>query len=519
MTVERFRRLATSWRAFLLAVAALAFLARIVAVLRAGGLGGDFGYDDGVYYASAAAFVHGLVPYRDFVVVQPPGILVLLAPFAAIGQVTGDATGIALARVAFMLLGALSAVFVTVLAARIVRPAGVVAGLLYAIWPVAVTFERTTILIPPQSTLMLGALVVLGAGTATWAPQLPARRAGLAGAALGFAGAIQLWAAVPTAAIGLWLVAGAVRHPERRRALGGFVAGGVLALTAVAGPFLVAAGWPMVRQVVLDQLARPSMDLGVLSRLRPMAIGSASGLARVVMPNPVVVVVAAAALALAGVAAVTSPRARVFVGIGLAQVAFLLTANVFFPHYGSWAGPMESITFGVAAAAVLAGLRNQPTALGVARVGLVTGALAIGLLDLRRSVVPIPVAAIRQDVAEARCVASDSPILLIATGALWRDLAASCPPLFDPTGISYDVARGSLPAGSPAASRRAAPTYQAAMVAYFGNAQAALFQRRLPDGLTAATWAAITCRLPIVHRHAAIIALLTGPAGIPPTCP
>ena len=32
-------------------------------------------YDDGAYMGSALRLVHGLIPYRDFVMVQPPGIV------------------------------------------------------------------------------------------------------------------------------------------------------------------------------------------------------------------------------------------------------------------------------------------------------------------------------------------------------------------------------------------------------------------------------------------------------------
>lgn len=44
----------------------------------------------------------------------------MLLPFAALGQVRGDAEGLAVARVAFMLLGAVNAVLVS----RILRPHG-----------------------------------------------------------------------------------------------------------------------------------------------------------------------------------------------------------------------------------------------------------------------------------------------------------------------------------------------------------------------------------------------------------
>ncbi len=91
---------------------------RAIPVLRGGGLTGDLGYDDGAYYAAAVGFVHGLLPYRDFLFVQPPGIVLLLSPFAALGTLTSDATGMAVARATFILLGALNGVLVAVVAGR-----------------------------------------------------------------------------------------------------------------------------------------------------------------------------------------------------------------------------------------------------------------------------------------------------------------------------------------------------------------------------------------------------------------
>ena len=60
------------------------------------------GYDDGVYYSAADAVVAGEAPYRDFVLLHPPGLIYLLTPFAALGPLVGDANGWATARVAMM---------------------------------------------------------------------------------------------------------------------------------------------------------------------------------------------------------------------------------------------------------------------------------------------------------------------------------------------------------------------------------------------------------------------------------
>src|SRR3954452_19590729 len=83
-------------------VALLALAVRLAAVLAGAGLGGLMGYDDGVYYDGAAAMISGRVPYRDFVLLPPPGILLALAPFAELGRLTSDSTGLVVARLAFM---------------------------------------------------------------------------------------------------------------------------------------------------------------------------------------------------------------------------------------------------------------------------------------------------------------------------------------------------------------------------------------------------------------------------------
>ena len=48
----------------------------------------DYGYDAGVYYSAADALIHGRTPYRDFLLLHPPGLMLTLTPFAAIGRLS-----------------------------------------------------------------------------------------------------------------------------------------------------------------------------------------------------------------------------------------------------------------------------------------------------------------------------------------------------------------------------------------------------------------------------------------------
>ena len=86
-------------------IGVVAFAARLHAMLRGGGLGGISNYDDGVYFAGAESLVSGRLPYRDFVLLHPPGIVVVLSPFAALAHLLSDATAFELGRLVFIALG------------------------------------------------------------------------------------------------------------------------------------------------------------------------------------------------------------------------------------------------------------------------------------------------------------------------------------------------------------------------------------------------------------------------------
>ena len=70
------------WWLVSLLVAGVALAVRLAMVLRGAGLGGMFGYDDGVYFSAAGSVSWGRLLYRDFVLLHPPGIVWALLPFA-----------------------------------------------------------------------------------------------------------------------------------------------------------------------------------------------------------------------------------------------------------------------------------------------------------------------------------------------------------------------------------------------------------------------------------------------------
>jgi len=118
----------------------------------------------------------------------------------------------------------------------------------------------------------------------------------------------------------------------------------------------------------------------------------------------------------------------------------------------------------------------------------------------------LPVAALAADVSGARCVTADSPILLVVTGTLRRDIDAGCPLKLDPSGTSYDTDPGLT---GRARSRPNQPEYQQAVKTYYASSDAALFVRLTEaDGFTGETWAAIRAELPVRHERGPVTVLL-----------
>src|SRR5260370_1080801 len=57
-------------------------------------------YDDGVYLGEAIRLLHGDLPYRDYALIQPPGIALAMLPEAIIAKLTSATAGLAVARMA-----------------------------------------------------------------------------------------------------------------------------------------------------------------------------------------------------------------------------------------------------------------------------------------------------------------------------------------------------------------------------------------------------------------------------------
>lgn len=420
----------------LLAIAALAIVVRLVPVLSGGGLGSFGRYDDGVYYAASDALIHGRVPYRQFVLLHPPGLMLFLTPFTWLGSLTSDPLGMATARLAFMAIGGLNAVLVAALALRWGRRPAIAAGVLYACWLPAVYSEQSTLLEPLAGTFILIALllVVRRWPDATWRAEL------LAGMALGVACATKIWYAAP-----LLAVIGCVLLAKRFAGALRIAAGAAVSITAICLPFFVLAPTAMWNMVVRDQLLRQQPGAGRIQRLNDIV-----GVQTFFKSQPnvmhVLTVVILGLLAVAAVACLRDRRARVIAAVLIVNMIVLLVGKPYFAHYAALTAAPAALVLGVGMGKLVARPRWQAAATPILVV-----ALAVSLASAVRIVSTgqgkrFPTQMFNA-VAPPGCITADDPEALIQMNRLSSDLAAGCQLPVDVTGISYDTLRRLDPSG------------------------------------------------------------------------
>ncbi len=465
------------------AVLALALAARVTIVEAGGGLRGMGNYDDGVYFSASMALLHGRLPYRDFLFLQPPGILVALAPFAALAPLVGDANAFVAARLGFLALGALNAVLVVLVLRRFGATAAVAGGVFYALFLAVAHTERSTLLEPVGTFGTLVAVAVLLRPGAEDEP--PSRRGRvllvLAGAALGLGVTTKIFFALAALVVVVW---------ARRRA--GWLLVGCVTVGLAVGSLALVSPTDAWRQVVLDQLGRP--------RLSTSSVGRAVSFLWVPKLPDVraeqLLVVAVVLVTVMAVLAAVAARTRgglLPVLLLVAAVPVLLSAPSYYRHYAALVAVPLTLVIGIGAGELVrlvapAG-RRLPVAAGAV---LVLAAVALG--GWRHSGVrdfvspPLTKGLVASVRSVPGCVTSDDPSVLLFSGTLSRTLEAGCPFWPDTTGWLYDA--DAPPVDDPSLPPEENPSWQRHAYAYLTAGEATVLVRR-KDGLSAETRAGI----------------------------
>jgi hypothetical protein len=467
-------------------IAVVAFLVRLIAVLDGGGLGSYGRYDDGVYYAAAESLSFGRIPYRDFVLLHPPGLLIVLLPVVFFGRLTSDPLGMAVGRILFMAVGALNAVLVARVASRWGRRAAVTGGLIYAGWFAAVYGETSTLLEPLGTLLLLVAILLLIPPEGV----PPIRAELISGAVLGLSAAVKIWYVATWAAVAVWQLAG--------RRIGSAIrilVAGLAALLAVIVPFAALAGGRMYDMVIRDQLLRGPQNASARLARIPVILG-----VRPVVTGPRVLVWAATAFAVvvvvsAGAACLRDRAARPLVWLLAVTFVVLIASPSFFGHYSELTAAPAALVIAVGAAHIgrrrrTAELPARPVppyvqrrvaAAARTRVGAVVAPLLISLAlasGVASATTPIgrPFPHSLGRAAPPGCVRADDPTALVEMNLLTKELRAGCPIPVDLTGITYDRLRA--PVG-----RRYNRAWQSYLYHYLTSGSAFVLTGRKGDGL------------------------------------
>jgi hypothetical protein len=177
----------------MLGMTGLALAIRLYLLTRLRYLTGITEYDDGVYLGGAVSLISGIVPYHGFAFVQPPGILLLMAPVALLAKVLAPAFAMAAARV----LTVLASSACVALAGALVRHRGILVTLVtcgtLAVYPDDIITAHTLLLEPWMNVLVVGGAFVSFREGRLASP----RRLLWAGILFGLAGAVKYWAALP----------------------------------------------------------------------------------------------------------------------------------------------------------------------------------------------------------------------------------------------------------------------------------------------------------------------------------
>ncbi|MBO3084529.1 ArnT family glycosyltransferase [Cellulomonas fengjieae] len=446
------------------------------------GLRGYHGYDEGVYFTSALSLSHGLVPYRDFLFLHPPGITVALLPFAALTHWTSDPAAFMTARVAFMLVGAANAVLVARIALRWGTRAAVVAGGLYGLSYAAANVEYSTMLEPLGSLGLLAAVASL-----LRSAEQSSRAWELAGGALlGLSLVVKIWDVVPAVVVigWLWLTRG--RAGAARVGLAATAAAGLVLL-----PFALLATPRMVRYVVLDQLGRPPGQATVATRL-----GGISGV-DVTAPPPQMVgwstllVGGLVVVAFCAARAWHHGRGRLWVVLLAAQLGVLVLSPSYFLHYAAFSAPAAALVVAAGAST----LRLVP-ALATSAAAAAALCLATAMM-ITRPPAPFPAGRIDAHLPQTGCIRSDSPAALVLLDQASRNLDAGCRLPVDLSGQTYDV--GARDASGRPVPRVRNTAWQRAALRYLTSGSATVLVRPVGNGFDTTTRAELD-RMRILER-------------------
>lgn len=290
-------------------------------------------YDEGVYFAAAGWMAEGLLPWRDFAFVHPPGhLLFLLLTSVWLKASVGIAGAFAAARWIAAVVGVANTVLVGVIVSRIPRaPLGapLLAAAMYATYSEVVQVERGPFIEPGLNLLCLAMTLVLVLADGR---ERRGRWVTAAGVLAGLAVAVKLWA-------GLWLVGALfVLSSHRERLV--FLASASVVAGLIILPFAAFSPSSFLEQTLLFHGRRPPDGMtGWTERM-----GQIWSIRHLASP---LIAMTAFGLAVLRLETVPRPLRGALVSWGLTLVAFFASA-AWWNQYNSHLIASEALVAGLA---------------------------------------------------------------------------------------------------------------------------------------------------------------------------
>jgi alpha-1,2-mannosyltransferase len=433
----------------------LALGLRFYQLSRPGYLLGVNEYDDGNYFGSAVRLINGALPYRDFLIVQPPGITLLMVPAALLSKVTGTAWGMAVGRILTVLVGSASVTLVGLLVRHRGVLATVIACGICAVYPASIQAAKT-LLVEPWLVLfcLIGALALFEGDQLTRS----GRRIFWGGVAFGFGGAVEPWAIFPVIVVAVMCL----RLPRRLAQYAAGVAAGFLVPVV---PFAALAPSKFYEATIIAQIGgrASATRVPIWPRLQFM-----TGLADLSHPTRLIDTVAAilivsfvlGGMALGSLLTRRVPPALDLFALGSAAlvVAAFLWPTQFHYHFGAFLAPFLGMAIGLTAARLIpdtgpgaapGGNWTMPVRWGAA------GLAALAILIMagyqygweRDQVAKLPLSVTdraQRLIPPGACLLADEMSFAVMTNRLTSDVPG-CSLLLDATGTNYALSHGRDP--------------------------------------------------------------------------
>jgi hypothetical protein len=430
----------------------LALALRILQLTRPGSMAGIVEYDDGPYVGSAILLTHGILPYRDFIFVQPPGITLLLAPVALLARLgLSTPTVMDIGRVLTALVSSAGVLLTGLLVRHRGTLAVAIAGGILAIYPGSIQAAHT-VLVEPWLVLLclLGALVIFDGDRLSENK----RRLLWGGVLFGLAGAVEGWAIVAVTVI-------ALLYLPRVRMLGRFVKGVAAGFLIPVLPFVLASPRGFYQGVITAQIGprANAISVSVLYRFKLLTgLTWLHPLSNWVTMAGALLVVALIVAPLGFACLLTArgpwPLEWFVLLVTAATVVMFLEPSQFIYHFAGWLGPFLALSIALSltglaeAAQEILPLSPHPwpqAALTTVALPVIVWLAALQVAALGTSA-PAPVVAQTMDkiIPPGACVLSDTSPPLIMLDRL-VPTNPRCVILLDSTGADLELSHGLKP--------------------------------------------------------------------------